>query len=84
MTLRLFVGGQEAGRRHNVPDDRDFWEVAQNRPIEPYRMGEGTVYQTVTYVRIPFAVSNRRYDVFVPRGLSADDAMRMLQEGYRK
>jgi hypothetical protein len=85
--VSLFVGGIRDGDWFRVPDDRETWTMRE-RPT-PVRVTwplpqtvESTTIRQETYKRIRFRGEKDTYSVYAANGLTADDVLLRLLEGY--
>lgn len=86
--MALFIGGAADGRRLSVPEGAEHWEVAVRPPLQvgmnaPVLSPDHFEVRKEIYDEMRFRGGNTSYWVFAQRGLSADEVMGRLIDGYR-
>jgi hypothetical protein len=84
----LFVGGIRDGDCFAVPDDRMQW-VVRERPkrltvnFDSHMAVGPTFHEQMTYTRLHFLGLKDTYSIFAAPGLTPDDVLLRLIEGYQ-
>lgn len=82
----LFIGGPADGKRIDVPEDCDLWNIA-----EPFGLSfkefvdiEDLVLRKCTYKKMPFRGNERKFNIMAVEGTTPDKLIEILIQRYRK